>query len=130
MHSTASQPSTTMHFERVYTFLTQKLEQELPAYLTYHNAAHTREVAHATQVLAKKEGITGEDLLLLNTAALFHDCGFLQGYDNHEERSCTLARTYLPEYGYTEAQVEAVCRLIMVTKIPQHPSDTLGQILC
>src|SRR5215218_263682 len=119
-----------MQFERVYSFLLHKLEQELPAHLHYHNAAHTKEVVHAAQVLAKKEGVSAHDLHLLSTAALFHDCGFLQGYDNHEERSCDLARTYLPQYEYSEEQVETVCRLIMVTKMPQNPTDALGRILC
>jgi uncharacterized protein len=87
-------------------------------------------VVHTAQDLTKREGITGDTLQLVSTAALFHDSGFLEGHDNHEERSCHLARTYLPQYEYTDEQVEAVCKLIMVTKLPQRPSNTLERILC
>jgi uncharacterized protein len=47
-----------MQFDRVYSFLMQKLEQELPAHLTYHNVEHTKEVVRMVQWLGKEEGIT------------------------------------------------------------------------
>jgi uncharacterized membrane-anchored protein YitT (DUF2179 family)/predicted metal-dependent HD superfamily phosphohydrolase len=119
-----------MQFDRAYSFLMQKLEQELPPHLTYHNATHTKDVLQTAQQLAAHEGITGDMLQILNTAALFHDCGFLEGHDNHEERSCQLARTYLPQYEYTGEQIEAVCKLILATKVPQRPTTTLERILC
>ena len=46
-----------MQFDRVYSFLMPKLEQELPNHLTYHNAAHTKEVIRTVQDLAAREGI-------------------------------------------------------------------------
>jgi uncharacterized membrane-anchored protein YitT (DUF2179 family) len=119
-----------MQFERIYSFLILKLEQDLDAALTYHNATHTKEVLQTVQDLARKEGIEGEELMLLNTAALFHDAGFLEGHDNHEERSCKLARELLPQYNYTEDHIETICRLIMVTKLPQQPSTLMENILC
>lgn len=119
-----------MHFELAYSFLIQKLEQELPAYLTYHTAGHTKEVMQAAKHIAGTEGISGDDLELLYTAALFHDAGFLEGYNNHEELSCKLARTYLPNFDYSQKQIEKICSLIMVTKLPQTPSNKLENILC
>jgi uncharacterized membrane-anchored protein YitT (DUF2179 family)/predicted metal-dependent HD superfamily phosphohydrolase len=119
-----------MQFDRAYSFLMQKLEQDLPAHLVYHNAAHTKEVVQMAQLLGAREGIAAGPQQLLNTAALFHDCGFLEGYDNHEERSCTLARKYLPQFDYMEDQIDAVCKLIMVTKVPQQPTTHLEQLLC
>lgn len=119
-----------MQYQQVYDFLMPKLERELPAYLTYHNAAHTRSVIAAAEHLAAKEGVTGEDLLLLKTAALFHDAGFLQQADGHEEISCIWAREYLPKYGYEDSHIEAICRTIMATRLPQTPVDKLGEILC
>jgi len=119
-----------MQFDRVYSFMMQKLEQELPNHLTYHNAAHTKEVIRTVQDLGAREGISAHEQLLLNTAALFHDTGFLESSENHEERSCTLAKQYLPKYGYSNEQIEAVCKLIMVTKVPQQPTNLLERILC
>jgi len=119
-----------MNYQQVYDFLIQKLEKELPGYYYYHNAEHTKNVIAAAEHFAVKEGITGDDLLVLKTAALFHDAGFLQQAEGHEEISCILAREYLPEYGYSDNQIEQICRTIMATRLPQTPADLLGQILC
>ncbi len=119
-----------MQYELVYSFLINKLEKELPAYLSYHNAGHTKNVIAATEELAVGENITGDNLLLLKTAALFHDAGFLQQSKGHEEISCILAREYLPGYNYSNEQIEEICRIIMATRLPQSPSDHLGQVLC
>lgn len=119
-----------MQYQQVYDFLMPKLETELPAIYTYHNAAHTRSVIAAATHLATAEGITGDELTILKTAALFHDSGFLQQADGHEEISCIWAREYLPDYDYSVTQIEHICRTIMATRLPQSPADKLGQILC
>lgn len=119
-----------MQYQQVYDFLMPKLEKDLPAYYTYHNAEHTKSVVAAAEHLAAKENIKGDDLTILKTAALFHDAGFLQQADGHEEISCLWAREYLPKYGYTGNQIEHICRIIMATRLPQTPVDKLGEILC
>ena len=119
-----------MQYDLIYSFLINKLEKELPAYLSYHNAAHTKNVIAAVEHLAAAENINGDKLTLLKTAALFHDAGFLQQADGHEEISCIWAWQYLPDYGYNDNQVEIICRTIMATRLPQSPADHLGHILC
>ena len=119
-----------MQYEKVYNFLINKLETGLPSYLTYHNALHTKSVIDAAEHLAKEQNISSDDLLLLKTAALFHDAGFLQHHNEHEEISCKIARKHLPEYDYTPEQIEIICHTIMATKLPQTPADQLGQLLC
>ena len=118
-----------MQYEQAYSFLINKLEKELPSWLTYHNAGHTKYVIASAEYLAKEEGIDGEELLLLRTAALFHDAGFLESHNKHEEISCKLAKKYLPAYEYNPEQVEAICKMIMATKLPQTPSTELGKYL-
>jgi uncharacterized membrane-anchored protein YitT (DUF2179 family)/predicted metal-dependent HD superfamily phosphohydrolase len=119
-----------MRFEDVRIFLINKLENELPPELIYHNANHTREVLASTEELASMEDISGDELTLLKTAALFHDSGFLKAYDGHEEVSCQMANSILPEFDYSEDQIRKVCRLIKATQIPQHPLDKKAEILC
>jgi uncharacterized membrane-anchored protein YitT (DUF2179 family)/predicted metal-dependent HD superfamily phosphohydrolase len=119
-----------MQFDAAYKFLINKLENELPAHLTYHNVEHTKGVIEAVKHLSVAENLSWEDQQLLCTAALFHDSGFLTTYDNHEEASCEIARNILPAYNYSNAQIEAVCKLIMVTKLPQQPSNILENIMC
>lgn len=119
-----------MQYQQVYDFLMAKLEKELPAYYYYHNADHTKNVIAAAEHIAEGEGVKGEELLILKTAALFHDSGFLQQAEGHEEISCIWAREYLPSYGYSDQQIEQIARTIMATRLPQTPLDHLGQILC
>lgn len=119
-----------MQFEKAYSFLIGKLESGLASYLHYHHADHTKEVLAATERLAKAENISGQDLIILKTAALFHDCGFLETYSDHEEISCDMARKWLPPFGYTANEIEEICSLILSTKIPQVPVNKLAEILC
>ncbi len=119
-----------MQFEEIKRVILQKLEDESPSYMTYHNAAHTIDVMEAATYIAQKEGITGDDLILLKTAALFHDIGYLQSPLNHEQRSCNKAKEILPKYGYSHARIAVICDAIMATRIPQTPRDKLGEVLC
>lgn len=119
-----------MQFEKAYAYLMPKLEKELPAQLTYHNARHTKDVIQVAQQLAKAEELSPYEEQLLRTAALFHDSGFLEGADNHEERSCKLAKEALPQFGYQPQDIDEICRLILATRFAQKPTDKLESILC
>lgn len=119
-----------MQFQDAYNFIIEKLQTALPSYITYHTAAHTDFVINAAEELALAENISGDDLVLLKTAALFHDAGFLQHHNDHEELSCKMARKHLPDFDYTEAQIEHICRMIIATRLPQAPADHLAELLC
>ncbi len=119
-----------MQYVQAYSFLINKLDTGLPTYLTYHNARHTNNVIEAAEHIAKGQNISGDDLILIKTAALFHDSGFLQHHENHEELSCTFAKKILPEYEYSHQQINSICKMIMATKLPQTPKDHFSEILC
>ena len=117
-------------FEQLKKFILNKLRDELPAHLTYHNIDHTVDVVQAADLLATAENITTADKGLLAAAALLHDTGFLTGRQNHEESSCNIARYYLPGYGYSAAEIDIICSLIAATRLPQSPNSHLAEILC
>ncbi len=119
-----------MQYEKVHSFLIQKLEAGLPSYLTYHDAGHTKNVIEATEHLAIAENISGDDLVLLKTAALFHDAGYMQVYKGHEDISWNMSKKYLPDFEYTSDQIETVCQLILATRWPSKPKNHLEMILC
>jgi uncharacterized protein len=117
-------------FEKLKQRILRQLEEQLPGSLTYHNAAHTKDVLEKSIQIAIQEGITeDEDLMLLKVAALFHDNGFLEGYGAHEERSCDIMREQMRGI-LKEAALEKICGLIMATKIPQTPKTHLEEIIC
>ena len=117
-------------FERARRYALERLARELPPTLAYHSLAHTRgEVAPAVDRLAALEVIVGEPLLLLRTAALFHDIGFVERRDGHEAASARIAARVLPGFGYRPAQVRAVCDMILATEVGREPTSHLEQIL-
>jgi class 3 adenylate cyclase/HD superfamily phosphodiesterase len=106
------------------------LEEKLPRNLYYHNLKHTIDVTVQVELIGRGEGITDEELLLLKTAALFHDTGFINTYKDHEEAGVLLAKSILPNYDYTQEQIDAIEKIIMVTKLPPKPKNLLQQIIC
>jgi HD superfamily phosphodiesterase len=111
-------------------FVFDILEEKKSEHLFYHDKEHTQEVLAAALHIAHKEGISEDEILLLKTAALLHDVGYVFTPANHEEKSCEIAKEILPKYNFTPPQIERICRMIMATKIPQKPLDHLSQILC
>jgi uncharacterized protein len=118
-----------MQFEQAGDFIISKLRKEIPANLIYHNIEHTCDVYLATEIIAKQENISDNDLALLLTAALYHDSGFLVKAEGHEEESCRIAKEHLPLFGYTTTEIEAICGMIMATRLPQLPLTSLEKIL-
>lgn len=120
-----------MQYDKAKKFITQFLKTGISSELYYHNYPHTMDVVEAAEKLAKAENIVDEtDLLLLKTAALFHDCGFVNIYVNHEEESCRIARNVLPDFDYTKQQIDIICEMIMKTHANQIPQTHLEKILC
>ncbi len=107
-----------------------RLAGELSPRLIYHSVQHTRdEVLPAAGQLAAELSVTGEDLMLLLTAACFHDLGFLERYDDNEILAARIASQVLPRFGYDERQIDTVSCLILATRLPQAPCTLPAQIL-
>ena len=117
-------------YEDLEEFILNKLENELPKNYYYHNVKHTIDVIIQVEMIGLGEKVSREEILLLKTAALFHDTGFLKEYNNHEQNSAKLAREILPQYRYTQQQIDTICRLILATKFPPDPKDKLEMIIC
>jgi uncharacterized protein len=118
------------NFERARAYALRRLERELPAALTYHSLAHTRDdVAPATLRLAAIAGVSGEQRMLLHTAAYYHDIGFVTQRADHEAIGARVAAEMLPEFGYTAPQIELIHGMIMATKLPQSPRTLLEQLM-
>lgn len=117
-------------FSDLQEIILDKLEKELPSYLFYHNYKHTIDVVNQAELIGYGEGVDDEAILLLKTAALFHDAGHTINYKNHEYYGCQIAKEMLPKYKYTDAQIEKMCEVIMATKLPPKPTTLLERIIC
>ena len=117
-------------FETARQYAVTRLQRELSPLITYHSAAHTlNEVAPAADRFATLEGVTGEDLLLLRTAALYHDIGYVEQHQHHEDGSVRIVTAVLPGFGYEPAQLKVIVGIIRATELPQQPQTVLEQIL-
>jgi class 3 adenylate cyclase len=119
-----------IRFMDLYDFIMAKLQQDLPKNLYYHNIQHTIDVTNSADTLCRKESVSGYDRILVKSAALLHDIGFITDYDNHEYYSVKMAKEILPRFYYNLSQIEKVCELIMATKFPPNPRNHLEKIIC
>ena len=87
------------------------------AYAQPHRRYHTR--AHIDDCLAKLAAVpalSDPDRRLLTWAIWWHDAVYDPTRGDNEEASAVLARQDLPALGTTAAQIDEVCRLILLTK--------------
>jgi uncharacterized protein len=121
---------TTIDFAGARRYALDRLERELPPTLTYHSVAHTTDdVLPAVERLAARAGASNGARLLLRTAALFHDIGYVECTAGHEAASVRIAAAALPHFGYRPGQVAAIASLIVATRMPQAPRSGLAALL-
>lgn len=118
------------NWNALYGTVMEGLKTQLSPFLTYHHWKHTQHVVNKAEQIALHENIIEDDILLIKTAALFHDAGFINGRnEGHEAESIHLAEKKLPEFGYTKKEIETIAGMIRATKIPQMPKTKLECIL-
>lgn len=105
------------------------LRDHLPKDLHYHSIYHTIDVIQAAENIALNENIFDERVILIKTAALFHDSGFIRSYQENEKIGVEIAKQFLPKYGYTQAQIQTVEKLILATRIDHEPKNKLEKII-
>ena len=119
-----------VRFDDIDELIMTKLERGLPKTLYYHDLKHTIDVCTQVEILGRMENVTEEEMLLLKTAALFHDSGFLIGYDDHEFLAIKMAKETLPKFNYSDNQIKIISDLIFATRLPPNPKNLLEQIMC
>lgn len=110
--------------------VTEFLIKNLPEHLYYHDYTHTIDVVNQVELIGYGEGVSDEQILLLKTAALFHDTGHTIESAGHEAHGCVIAREWLTEYNYSQAQIDEICEIIMATQMPPNPQTLLQRIMC
>ncbi|MEL1243362.1 Pycsar system effector family protein [Flavobacterium sp. DGU11] len=99
-----------------------------PDYI-YHNFNHTLRVVNNAAVIAKAEGVNDDDMEIIMLAAWFHDVGYIDGPDDHEERSSHAAEKFLRKNDYPEEKAARVSDLIKVTKVGAEPENLYEKII-
>ncbi|MFK7781618.1 HD domain-containing protein [Psychroserpens sp.] len=118
-----------LSFNRIKKHVIIFLEEGLSPQLYYHGIPHTLYVIKKAQHIALKEKVSAKEIELLKIAALYHDVGFVKTREGHEEESCKIAAKDLKSFGYSQVDIDIICEVIMATKVPQNPTNHLGEIL-
>ncbi len=121
---------TSIDFNQMRRDIVTRLRSLLPEEVTYHDLNHTINVDKAAVRYAKLEGVDEESIMILRTAALYHDAGFIVRYENNEEFAIKLAMANLPRFGYTTEQIDQVVSIIRCTAHGQIPETLLQKLMC
>jgi uncharacterized protein len=118
-------------FQQLEEEIFRKLHDGLDPRLTYHSVEHTKDVMQQAERIAVSEKISDPRLLLLiKTACLFHDTGFLRAYKGHEEKSCELMLEAIDSKGFDTSELAMITKMILATKLPQVPDTLPEKIIC
>jgi predicted metal-dependent HD superfamily phosphohydrolase len=109
----------------VFSLFKEKLSKKL----VYHNYKHTSEIVKEAQSLAENHKLPEPDLEALLLAAWFHDTGYIETYNGHEEKSVELATAFLQAENYPDDRIQVISDCIMATKNGAPAPTLLQQIL-
>lgn len=118
-----------MDFNSAKKYIIQELETKLSKNLYYHGIHHTIDVYEATIKLAELEKLNEEETIIVKTAALFHDSGFLFRYEHNEELAVNLVEKILPSFNYNDHAIKTIGEIILTTRVAARPKTMLEKIM-
>ncbi len=121
-----------------YNALVEQIRQYVANYfdthpnpkLLYHGLSHTESVVAVATQISNHYQLKEREYFVVIAAAWFHDVGYLEGINSHEEKSAQKAAAYLTEKGVGQDVIHAIQSTILATKIPQNPQNLMEQIIC
>jgi adenylate cyclase len=94
-------------------FIFDRLNLELTDNFYFHSTKRAKDVHTQTELIARAEEISPEEMLIVRTTAMLIDVGILTNYYNHLVESVKFAREILPKFKYASEQIDVICRLIL-----------------
>ncbi len=120
-----------MDIKEAEEYIEEIFKEKIPEEITYHNIIHTDYVVNQAKLIGEKSGLTDEEMNILMVSAWFHDSGFINSPDDHEDGSKKFAQEFLSSRNIDEEVINRVLRCIEATKIPQDPGDDIvAKVLC
>lgn len=114
--------------DQVQDFVYNLLKDKLSDLFIYHNFNHTSDVVAAVKILSEQEKISPSEKEILIVAAWFHDTGYVEGFENHEENSVQIATEFLVQNEKSSEYINQVNSLIRATYyhyVPQTLSEKI-----
>lgn len=96
----------------------------------FHDFRHVLNVVESCEEISSSFNLADEERFVLLSAAWFHDSGYMEGPEKHEERSAAMAEKFLQTHGVDATSINKVKSAILATKMPQSPKSLTEEILC
>jgi predicted metal-dependent HD superfamily phosphohydrolase len=106
------------------------LRAKKPEWIKFHTFEHAEAVVRTCKEMGLASRLSDEELEILVLAAWFHDVGYVETVEGHEENSVEIAVSFLRMNGFPEDKIGQVAGYIRATKMPQTPKSPLEQLLC
>ncbi|MDH7604197.1 MAG: HD domain-containing protein [Melioribacter sp.] len=116
--------------EKVKEYVLSLLQSRISSNHVYHDVDHTRNVAEATEIIGRASNLSNEELEIVIIAAWFHDLGYVEKVEGHEEISAEFAEEFLLKENYPIEKIEKIKKCILATKVPQNPQNILEEVIC
>ncbi|ROI02983.1 HD domain-containing protein [Chryseobacterium sp. G0240] len=104
-------------------------KDKLSSVYFYHNFIHTAYTVNKAEEIMKHTPVSDEDQEKVLVALWFHDTGYIECAQNHEERSVEIMKNFLHQENFDERYIEEVEKLILATKINYEPQNLLEKIV-
>ncbi len=118
-------------YKKIEEYVTGLYEQMHAPALAFHNLEHTRNVVKRTQEIAGHYKVAEDEMLILYSAAWFHDTGHLFTEPaKHEQMSCEIMAKFMKDHVEDEKIIEEIKACILATRSPRNPKNLLQQIIC
>ncbi|MGV6861237.1 MAG: adenylate/guanylate cyclase domain-containing protein [Putridiphycobacter sp.] len=117
-------------FEGIRNEILNMLKIELDDQLFYHSYEHTLNVEKSALKYAKLEGLSPKETMMVRTAALFHDAGFILQYDDNEIIGAKIFQNMAPKFGFPQSDIDIISDIILATNNRVSPKNLLEEILC
>ncbi len=104
-------------------------KDKLSSVYFYHNFIHTAYTVNKAEEIMKNTPVSEGDQEKVLMALWFHDTGYIECAQNHEERSVEIMKSFLRQENYPEDYISDVEKLILATKINYEPQNLLEKIV-
>ncbi len=110
-------------------YVSNLFEEQLSPKNYYHNFKHTATVVKSVSELSKMEKCNENERFLLKLAAWFHDSGYAESDEGHEDFSVKIFHQFSENIEISPSESAIVERLIFATKMSATPKSNLEKII-
>lgn len=115
--------------DKAKNYVETLFKDKLSSVYFYHNFIHTAYTVNKAEEIMKNTPVSEEDQEKVLVALWFHDTGYIECAQNHEERSVEIMKGFLQQENYPESYIADIEKLILATKITYEPQNLLEKIV-